>query len=60
MSHDGPYSNEMDGFDNFTGAMAVLALVMALLVATLLIFQNPILYGGNEIWDALDRCITIL
>lgn len=60
MSHDGPYSNEMDGFNNFTGAMFGLALGMALLVAILLIFQNPILHTGDVVWNALDRWFTWL
>lgn len=55
MSHGGPYSNEMDGFNNFTGAMFGLALGVALLVAILLIFQNPILHTSDVIWNALDR-----
>ena len=60
MSHDGPYSNEMDGFNNFTGAMAGLAFGLALFVAILLIFQNPILCAADSIWNALDRAFTWL
>jgi len=60
MSHDGPYSNEMDGFNNFTGAMAVLAFCLAVLVAVLLTFEHPILHTGDLVWNALDRWFTWL
>lgn len=60
MSHDGPYSNEMDGFNNFTGAMAGLAFFLAILVAVLLTFEHPILHTSDLVWNALDRWFTWL
>ncbi|MEM1058905.1 MAG: hypothetical protein AAGK14_06630 [Verrucomicrobiota bacterium] len=50
----------MDGFDTFTGTMAVVACLMAFLVAFLLIFQKPVLHYGDVIWVWLDYVVTIL
>jgi len=51
--------HSMDSFDGFTGPMAILAGIVALFVATLLIFQDSVLHYGHHVWNWIEGTFWI-